>query len=308
MSPAPGVPAKILLIESNVYLVKRLGEALRQEGYEVIHSAQGAYALTMLEWNTPAAILCATNLREMGALEIAPILRADPKTAEIPVIALGSGGEQALMEAYRAGCDEYIDRRVPPQEIAQHVRNFLQSRQIGFQPTQMLPIADTELSGNLQHLDLPGVMQMLAHARQTGALHINAGVVDGVIFFDAGELAHAECGEYFGDEAVCEIVRRCYGVNAGVYKFMYGVTAAQCTVLRSATDLMLDAMRELDERNLAADSGEITEAPAEANANAAADAAAADAAAAEPSQWEHDSQRVDEAGQERYQVEMEKES
>ena len=81
MSPAPGVPAKILLIESNVYLVKRLGEALRQEGYEVIHSAQGAYALTMLEWNTPAAILCATNLREMGALEIAPILRADPKTA-----------------------------------------------------------------------------------------------------------------------------------------------------------------------------------------------------------------------------------
>ena len=32
-----------------------------------------------------------------------------------------------------------------------------------------------------------------------------------------------------------------------MYKFVYGVTAAQRTVLRSATDLMLDAMRELDE-------------------------------------------------------------
>ena len=33
----------------------------------------------------------------------------------------------------------------------------------------------------------------------------------------------------------------------GVYKFVYGATAAQRTVLRSATDLLLDAMREFDE-------------------------------------------------------------
>lgn len=326
MSSMPAGPVKILLIESNVYLVKRLGEALRHEGYEVTHSTSGAYALTMLEWNTPSAILCATNLREMGALEIAPILRADPKTAEIPVIALGSGGEQALMEAYRAGCDEYIDRRVPPAEIAQHVRNFLQSRQIGFQPTQMLPIADTELSGNLQHLDLPGVMQMLAHARQTGALHINAGVVDGIIFFDAGELSHAEYGEYFGDEAVCEIVRSCYGVNAGVYKFMYGVVAAQRTVLRSATDLMLDAMREVDEANLAAgpiatlaeeqtdpQAGHQGDHPSDLQpnepANEQADGHLEMDAAPEQNLWEQDSQRAAEpAADERYQVEMEKES
>ena len=327
MSSTPAGSAKVLLIESNVYLVKRLSEALRLEGFEVMHSASGGYALTMLEWNTPAAILCATNLREMGALEIAPILRADPKTAEIPIIALGSGGEQALMEAYRAGCDEYIDRRVQPPEIALHVRNFLHSRQIGFQPTQMLPIADTELSGNLQHLDLPGVMQMLAQARQTGALHINAGVVDGIIFFDAGELSHAEYGEYFGDEAVCEIVRSCYGINTGVYKFMYGVTAAQRTVLRSATDLMLDAMREVDEANLAADSvGTLAEVQADPQARVTTDlqpdfrandqahSQAETNASIEHHLWEQDSQRVaepsaDEATvDERYPVEMEKES
>ena len=48
MSSASAGPAKILLIESNVYLVKRLSEALRQDGFEVMHSASGAYALTML--------------------------------------------------------------------------------------------------------------------------------------------------------------------------------------------------------------------------------------------------------------------
>jgi hypothetical protein len=35
--------------------------------------------------------------------------------------------------------------------------------------------------------------------------------------------------------------------GTGVYKFVYGASSAQRTVLRSATDLMLDAMREFDE-------------------------------------------------------------
>jgi len=247
---APANLPKILLIDSNVYFAKRLGDALKQVGFDVVPATQAAYALTMLEWNAPSAIMCATNLREMGAYEMAPILRADPKTATIPLIAVGNGGDQALFEAYRAGCDDYVDRRRPPADIAAHVRGFLVSRQEGFQPTQMLTAADTALSGSLSHLDLPGVMQMLGQAHQTGALHINAGEIDGIIFFEGGEIFHSECGTYFGDEAVTQIVKTCQSATAGVYKFVYGATAAQRTVLRSATDLLLDAMREFDEDQL----------------------------------------------------------
>jgi len=45
---------------------------------------QAAYALTMLEWNAPAAILCATNLREMGALEMAPFSAPIPTLRTFP--------------------------------------------------------------------------------------------------------------------------------------------------------------------------------------------------------------------------------
>ena len=114
-------------------------------------------------------------------------------------------------------------------------------------PAQMIAAADTSLSGSLSHHDLPGVMQMLAQAHQTGALHINAGDADGVLFFDAGELTHAESGSLFGDEAVIHILKNCERAGQGVYKFVYGSTSVQRTVLRSATDLMLDAMREFDE-------------------------------------------------------------
>src|SRR5271157_3339816 len=161
MSAASSTTARVMLIDSNVLFSRRLSEALRREGLEVMHASQAAYGLTMLEYDTPAAILCATNLREMGAFEIAPLLRADPKTAQIPIIAICSGDSGALMEAFRAGCDECVDRRRPPDEIAAHVRNLLLSRQEGFQPTQMLAGTETSLSGNIEHHDLTSVLQML---------------------------------------------------------------------------------------------------------------------------------------------------
>ncbi len=238
---------RVLLIDSNVFFARRLSDALKHEGLEVVHSTQSAYALTMLEWNPPAAILCATNLRELGAYEIPRILNGDSKTANIPIIAMGDGGDQALMEAFRAGCDDYVDRRLGPETIASHVRSFLRSHQDGFQPTQMLEQNETALSGNLQHLDLPGVVQMLMHSRQTGALHINAGSTDGILFVDAGEMSHAECGDMVGDDAVVHIIKSCNAGAEGVYKFVPGATAATRTVLKSATELMLNALREVDE-------------------------------------------------------------
>ena len=243
----PGKAAKILLIDSNVLFTKRLGDALKREGFEVTTATQAAFALTALEYNAPAAIVCAANMREMGALDIAQIIHADPKNANLPIIATGDGSQGALMEAFQAGCDDYVDRHLSASTIANHIKNILVSKVEGFQPTQMLGQADTSLSGNLTHHDLTGVMQMLGQARQTGALTINAGTTDAVLFYDAGEIVHAECGPHFGDEAVIDILKSCVQCGSGIYKFVYGATTSQRTVLRSATDLMLDAMREYDE-------------------------------------------------------------
>ena len=242
-----GRPAKILLIDSNVYFAKRLSDALKREGFEVSTNTQAAFALTTLEYDMPTAILCATNMREMGALEMAKIIHAEPKNSVLLIIALGDGNQRALMEAFQAGCADYIDRRLTPAVIALHVKNILISKAEGFQPTQMLDQSNTSLSGNLSHHDLPGVVQMLAQAHQSGALNINAGDTDAVLFFDGGNITHAECGALFGDEAVIHILKNCEQMGSGVYKFIYGASSSQHTVLRSATDLMLDAMREFDE-------------------------------------------------------------
>jgi len=254
-----GRPARILLIDTNVYFSKRLSDALKREGFEVNCSTQPSFALTTLEYDCPSAIVCSTNMREMGALDIARMIRADAKNSTLPIVALGDGSQRALMEAFQAGCDDYIDRSRPPAVIATHIRNIIVSKAEGFQPTQMLAQSDTSLSGSLSHHDLPGVMQMLGHAHQTGALNINSGDTDAVLFFDAGTITHAECGALFGDEAVIHILKNCFQNNSGGYKFLYGSASTQRTVLRSATDLMLDAMREVDESTRAPEDAEVSD-------------------------------------------------
>src|SRR6202171_4584108 len=221
---------RVLLIDSNVYFVKRVTEALKKEGFEVLHHPVASYALTMVEYSPPDIILCATELREMGAFEIVPMLRNDPKTVNTPLMALGNSVEKGPLEAYRAGCDDYIDRRRNPADIASHIRAFLHSSRHGFQPTEMLSTTDTSLSGSLEHLDLPGIMQMLDQTRKTGALYVNAGQTDAVLFFESGEIHHAEYGKLIGEDAVVQIVKDCQLSGIGVYKLVAGTKANQRTV------------------------------------------------------------------------------
>src|SRR5712692_3852462 len=132
MSSSASSPAKILLIDANVFFARRITDALKHEGFDVVHSTQSGFALTMLEYDTPSATWCSTNLREINGHDLPQIVHADPKTAHIPVIAMGEGGDQALMEAFRSGCADYVDKRLGPELIASHVKTFLRSSAEGF--------------------------------------------------------------------------------------------------------------------------------------------------------------------------------
>jgi hypothetical protein len=202
----------------------------------------------MIEWNTPVAILCSINQRGANSFEIPTILRGDAKTSHIPVIAIGDRGQQSQLEALRAGYADFVDRRLGAEEIVAHLASLLASHQDGFQPTQMLTRSETALDGRLSMVDLPGVIQMIEQSRQTGALHVNASSTDGIIFFDSGEVIHAESGLFAGDDAIVCLIKKCYNNKDGVYKFIPGSAPTLRTVHCNLSGLIMDALRELDEQ------------------------------------------------------------
>lgn len=241
---------KILLVDPNLFFVKRLTEELRQQGFEVIHCSEPAYALTMVEWNMPVAVLCATNLTDSASYAIPSIIHADAQTRHIPVVAIGDGREKPLLETFRSGYDDFVDRRLGAKEIASHLVSFLLSRRNGFRPTPMLGHSETVLSGRLSAVDLPAVIQILMQSRQTGALHINTAGCDGIIFLEGAEITHAESGQFTGNAAIVHLIQSCYSAGDGVYKFVPGSLTAERTVQGSVEALILDALRLLDEQQL----------------------------------------------------------
>jgi hypothetical protein len=62
-------------------------------------------------------------------------------------------------------------------------------------------------------------------------------------------------GEIIGNDAVVSIIKNCNGLDRGVYKFVPGTLSATRTVFRTVTELMLEALREIDEERAANDGG-----------------------------------------------------
>ena len=239
----------ILLIEPNLAFARRLTDSLRHHGIEVHYCAHAEHALTMVEWNMPAAIICGTKLQKPSDTEVPSILASDPQTSHIPVLAMGDGHAQALINAYLAGYDDYIDCRLGVENVACRVVALLSSWRDCFQPAQMSPDAETSLKGRLSAINLPSVLQLVAQSGLTGALHISTESTDGTIYFMAGEIFHAETGQLIGGEAAAHLLKKCSFVENGDYKFISGSSVPQCTVRRSVTEIILEAMRELDEVN-----------------------------------------------------------
>jgi len=77
---------KILFIEDESALQKTLGEALKNEGYQMISALDGEKGLQLAKQEKPDLILLDLILPKMDGFEVLKELKKDPSLKEIPVI------------------------------------------------------------------------------------------------------------------------------------------------------------------------------------------------------------------------------
>jgi CheY-like chemotaxis protein len=100
---------KILYVEDNednVYMLKMRLELI--EGFEIAVATDGAEAISAVTADSPDIILMDLNVPVINGWEATRRLKADPKTAAIPVIALSAHAMAGDRErALEAGCDDF---------------------------------------------------------------------------------------------------------------------------------------------------------------------------------------------------------
>ena len=127
--PEAAVPAapRVLLAEDTAVTRQLLAQILQQGGFEVLAVPDGAQALAALRAQPPDLLLTDVEMPELGGLELVRRVRADPRTADLPVVlltSLGAPGDRAA--GAEAGADAYLVKGEFSQEALLHtVRRLL---------------------------------------------------------------------------------------------------------------------------------------------------------------------------------------
>jgi CheY-like chemotaxis protein len=117
---------RILYVEDNDDNVFMLSGRLKRKGYEVAHAENGAVALDHVAAERPALILMDLSLPVMDGWEATRRLKANPATAEIPVIALSAHAMSGDREkALAAGCDDYDTKPVDLKRLVGKIEALL---------------------------------------------------------------------------------------------------------------------------------------------------------------------------------------
>lgn len=118
--------ARILIIEDNAANMRLACLLLVTAGHEPLCAADAEAGIAMAHTEHPALILMDIQLPGMDGLAATVLLKQNPATAAIPVIALTAMAMKEDREKTRAaGCDAYIAKPLSYQELYATIDSLL---------------------------------------------------------------------------------------------------------------------------------------------------------------------------------------
>ena len=116
----------ILIVEDQSELRALYVQQLTISGFDVIEAGNGEDAFTRSTAQSPDVILMDLSLPIVDGWEATRRLKADARTAHIPVVALTAhDGSGELQRATSAGCDWFVPKPCPPDALITEVRRIL---------------------------------------------------------------------------------------------------------------------------------------------------------------------------------------
>ncbi len=102
---------RILIIEDETDLADLVGYNLRKAGYRTEAAADGTAGLRRATEERPDLVILDVMMPNLSGLQVAKLLRTDPKTSSIPILMLTAKGEEADQVAgLSVGADDYVTK------------------------------------------------------------------------------------------------------------------------------------------------------------------------------------------------------
>lgn len=118
--------AKILVVEDNEMNLDVLKRRLVRIGHDVLHAGDGLQGIAMASAEGPDLVLMDISLPGIDGWEATRRLRGDPRTADLPVIALTAHAmAEDRTKSLAAGCVDYDTKPVDFARLVEKINRVL---------------------------------------------------------------------------------------------------------------------------------------------------------------------------------------
>ncbi len=117
---------KILVVDDEPPIVRLMEFILARQGHEMLVAVNGQEALDKVRAHQPDLVLLDIMMPRIDGYEVARTLRADPATADLPIIMLSAKAqEEDIQKGMDVGVNEYITKPFSPDQLVHVVGDYL---------------------------------------------------------------------------------------------------------------------------------------------------------------------------------------
>ncbi len=233
---------QVLIVDDEETLTWSLAKSLShdRESYEVTTVNDGEAAMSTFMAKPFDLVVLDIRMPGINGLDVLTKIKdMRPSTKVIIMTAFGSMDIKA--EAKSRGSLFYIEK---PFEI-DHMRSLILKA--------LKQETDRGFNGSMTGLQLPDIIQMNCLSQITTALYVTKDQREGVIYFEDGQITHAQIEALEGEEALFAIL----SWQSGSFKFAGGQKAPVISINSNWEYLLIEGMRKADEMSLALEQGDV---------------------------------------------------
>ena len=223
------VQYSILFADGDPNAVQYFSGTLKANGFNASGTTSGKEALGLYKSITPDLVVTDLVLDELDGMTVLEELKKFDPAANI-IIITDRADKNMITRAFRLGVLDVLEKPLDPEFLISKIRDLLARE-------------ERALEGNLQMMSLASIIQINCEERNQAQLTLNYLGKGGTIFFNNGEMVHAETGDLIGDEAIYSLL----GWEEGTFKVKMGLEPGLITIDKNWSGLLLEGMRRIDE-------------------------------------------------------------
>ncbi|MEU6539493.1 response regulator [Streptomyces sp. NPDC047000] len=122
----PGASGRVLVVDDNKVIRQLIRVNLELEGLEVVTAVDGVECLEVVHQVRPDLVTLDVVMPRLNGLRTAALLRADPRTRDLPLAIISACSQFEVESGLDAGVDAFLAKPFDPAELVQLVRRLLE--------------------------------------------------------------------------------------------------------------------------------------------------------------------------------------